>query len=456
MQTWTSGLLDILSSLQSGDYFIPDIIRPGTNTFMVPSPDKQDLIFHFPIIIRSGITEVISLPSSASSGALHAIIEYCKKDAIKTKKMGLLYGSATGHQDRYSANIEPCTISSSKSSIASNLWRPDEQNMIVPEGLRMSVRGAIPYYSLSSESIRDVESLLTMYVESLVECVHNVPMGLIKKDWEVTADQQQLRSELPDRGMVCFIGDGTRPARAYTRHRSWYRVAGPKPGVHIPFSCPDDLSPCEISLKGSNRTISGLGIRKGEILAITGSNAEGKSTLLQAIQAGEDDHSLGDGREMLVTVPGGVAPDASNVELIGADLRPFFSCIPPGMSGNPASVFGQGSGSASMASRISDAIRKYASYIVIDEDRAAQNLMVPCYMSSPGIRSLAYLVREDREWLKNTTLIIAGSGMELLIAQADRIIRLHNHEVKPQSISLYREGLHQYYEMVQTLVPEKR
>lgn len=44
-------------------------------------------------------------------------------------------------------------------------------------------------------------------------------------------------------------------------------------------------------------------------------------------------------------------------------------------------VSGQGSGSASMAHRFNEALRKECPYCIIDEDRAAQNLVVPCYMS---------------------------------------------------------------------------
>lgn len=94
-----------------------------------------------------------------------------------------------------------------------------------------------------------------------------------------------------------------------------------------------------------------------------------------------------------------------------------------------------------MAFRISDALRREAPYIVIDEDRSAQNLMVPCYMSSADVRSLAAL--------------LAGSGMELLIAQADRIVRLCQHQPHALSVPEYRNGLHAYYEKMAGMIPKK-
>ncbi|NLV27087.1 MAG: hypothetical protein GXY48_07970 [Methanomicrobiales archaeon] len=455
MQTWLSNLSNIIPGLKHSDFCIPEKINPGTDTYLVPSPDKQDLQFHFPVIIKSGIMDTFPLPVSASAGAVHAIIEHCKKTSMKDRKIGLLHGITTSNQSRYAVNTEPCTITSSRSNIASNLWRADDLNTVVPGGIKLGIRGAIPNLPVNPGNISRVVTILYEYIESMVNCVNHVPEGLIKKEWEATHDQQVLRKQLAKIGLVCFIGDGTRPARRYTRHRSWYRIAGPKDGVHVPFYCPTELSPVEIYLKGSNRTITGLGIRKGEIFAITGSNAEGKSTLLQAVLAGEDDHAIGDGRELVVTVQGGLMPDATSIELKGDNLAPFFDSLPPGMSGSPSSAYGQGSGSASMASRISGALRKKSPYIIIDEDRSAQNLMVPCYMSSSEIHALATLVRNSRELLSDTSLILAGSGMELLIAQADRIIRFSNHEAQALSVTMYREGLSRHYDLLRKMIPEK-
>jgi len=454
METWTTHLPKLFLSLSSPDYFIPENYRLGTDAYLVPSPDRQDLIFSFPVCFRRPLHEEISLPFSSSAGAVHTIIENCKQASGKDTDLGMLYGAGTGNQGRSTANIEPCTVASSLSALASHLWRPDDGNILTPEGIRLTVRGALPYLPLSSKGSATIREEFSIYLKRISDCIHQVPVRLIKHGWEIVYDQQHLRSELPDMGLVCFIGDGTRPARTYTRHRCWHRVAGPKDGVHIPFYCPADLEPVEVLLAGSNRTIAGLGIKRGEIFAITGSNAEGKSTLLNGVLAGEDDHAPGDGRETLVTIPGGVSPDATGIELKGADLRPFFEKIPPGMAGTAESAFGQGSGSASMAYRISDAIRRRAPYIIIDEDRAAQNLMVPCYMSSSEIRSLGSLLAGARGWCNGTTFIIAGSGMELLIAQADRIVRLCQHAPRAISVDRYRAGLKSHYEKMAGLIPD--
>ena len=43
------------------------------------------------------------------------------------------------------------------------------------------------------------------------------------------------------------------------------------------------------------------------------------------------------------------------------------------------------------------------------------------------------------------SLIIAGSGMELLLAQADRMLRLCDHVPQALCSETYREGLARFY-----------
>ncbi|MDD1728952.1 MAG: ABC-ATPase domain-containing protein [Methanospirillum sp.] len=453
MQTWNSYLTEILTQIRTPDLAADPHARLITEAYLVPSPDRQDLQFSFPVLIHTNIGDDISLPRSGSAGGIHAIIEYCKEQAVRNPELGLLYGAETVNQSRYQVNLEPYTIVSSQSCIATGLWHPDEQNYVDEQGIHLILRGALRHHEPSQAGIPEMAAKLSAYAQAIADQVHRVPLSRIRKEWETTVDQQTILNRLPDLGLVSFIGDGTRPAREFTRYRCWERVAGPKRGVHIPFYTPKELDPIEVFLPGSNQTITGLGIRAGELFAITGSNAQGKTSLLQAIHAGEDIHAPGDGREHLVTVRGGISVDATNVELKGVDLTPFFETLPPGMGGDPGCATGQGSGSASMAFRIKDAIVKRRPYIIIDEDRSAQNLVHPCYMSVEGqVHSLASLLYRDRSWLEGTGLIIAGSGMELLIARADRIIRLCDHAAVPVSKDEWREGLRRYYQHLIELV----
>jgi uncharacterized protein len=447
MQNWNSYLPEILLHIKTPDLEANPHVRLITDAYMVPSSDKQDLHFSFPVIIPPTIFNDISLPKSGSAGGIHAIIEYCKEKAVKCPDLGALYGAETGNQSRYQINLEPCTIVSSPSSIGTSLWHPDDQNFLNEKGIHLQLRGALPYCEPSQSRIPEMITKLETYAQTVADTVHDTPLHRICKTWETVVDQQILHEGLVDMNLISFIGDGTRPAREYTRYRCWERVAGPKRGIHIPFFCPQELNPLEVYLAGSNQTITGLGIRRGELFAITGSNAQGKSSLLQAIYYGEDLHAPGDGREHLVTVSGGVSVEATNIELKGVDLTPFFEKLPPGMGGTPDSASGHGSGSASMAFRIKEAIKRGSPYIIIDEDRSAQNLVQPCYMSLDGpVHSLAFLISKDRDWLNGTALIMAGSGMELLLSRADRMIRLCNHAPVGVSGDEWRNGLKRYYQ----------
>lgn len=309
MQTWNSYLPEILSRIKTPDLVADPRARLVTEAYVVPSPDKQDLLFSFPIIFSSEIFDDIPLPVSGSAGGVHAIIEFCKSKARTNPALGPLYGAGTGNQSRYLSNLEPYTIISSSSCIGSGLWHPDEQNYFGELRIHLILRGAVPYRESSQSRIPEMADLLTTYAQAVVDVVYATPLSRIRQAWETTIDQQVLRSSLSELGLISFIGDGTRPARDFTRYRCWERVAGPKRGVHIPFFCPEELEPIEVHLAGSNKTITGLGIRSGELFAITGSNAQGKTSLLQAIHTGEDIHAPGDGREYLVTVPGGMSVD---------------------------------------------------------------------------------------------------------------------------------------------------
>lgn len=70
----------------------------------------------------------------------------------------------------------------------------------------------------------------------------------------------------------------------------------------------------------------------------------------------------------------------------------------------------------------------------------------------PGIHSLAALIKTDRSFMGDMSLIIAGSGMELLLAQADRMLRLCDHAPRALCPETYREGLARFYTDISRLV----
>jgi predicted ABC-class ATPase len=236
-----------------------------------------------------------------------------------------------------------------------------------------------------------------------------------------------LRERLASRMLVSFIGDDSRLPRKYTRHRCFFRTAGRKEGVNVPFVCPAELDPVELELPATCRVVTGLGIKEREVFAVAGSNAQGKSTFLEGIIAGMDDHAAGDGREHVVTVRGVRTAEASNCELAGSDVSMFFNALPPGMEGTVTAAYGTGSGSMVMAQQVQDAIRRRSPLLIIDEDRAAPNLLVKSCLQQEEINPLSEILARNRGRLGGTALVFAACAMDTLIAQADRIMVLDRH-----------------------------
>jgi len=130
----------------------------------------------------------------------------------------------------------------------------------------------------------------------------------------------------------------------------------------------------------------------------------------------------------LVSVNGIARAEAGERYLAGADVSLFFSRLPPGFSGNPEAATGQGSGSLVMAHEIQTALSATVPLLILDEDRAATNLLVPGCLQGDGVMPLATLLATRREALGETALLFAASSLDLLIAQADRILVLSGHE----------------------------
>jgi len=173
--------------------------------------------------------------------------------------------------------------------------------------------------------------------------------------------------------------------------------------------------------------MTGLGIKRREAFAVAGSNAQGKTTFLEGIVAGMDDHAVGDGREMVVTVHGICTAEAVNAMLAGADVSMFFSALPPGMSGTVHAASGMGSGSMNMAYQVQRAVKRGCPLLVIDEDRASPNLLVRSSLQNEEVTPLSEILSRDRGKMGETALVFAACALDTLVAQADRIMVLDRH-----------------------------
>jgi predicted ABC-class ATPase len=61
-----------------------------------------------------------------------------------------------------------------------------------------------------------VEEEIDFLLHALGDVVGQVPDRIIEHEWLASIDQKLVRDLLPERGLVCFISDGTRPAHGIT------------------------------------------------------------------------------------------------------------------------------------------------------------------------------------------------------------------------------------------------
>jgi len=434
--------LEILLALPGGRRWLidrPSVIK-GVTAYMVHSFDSTALLFAVPLIIHRSLLEEIPLDGRGAAGAVAMIIEQVKQEAPSDPGLGPLIGRGTRFPHHVAYVTEPFTVVSSPAALASDLWHADRRNYADRDGIHLLLHGAVPCpQEFSHDEVESVRETLARLCEEVTAIVCSVPARELETAWIGTLDQQLLREALPSLGLVSFVGDESRLARHYTRYRPFFRTAGPSEDVNIPFTCPGELEPVEVELPASNRTVTGLGIRKSEVFAVAGSNAQGKTTFLDGILAGMDDHAAGDGREQVVTVHGLHTAEATTSLMTGADISMFFSALPPGINGTPGAASGMGSGSMNMASQVQRAVERGAPLLIIDEDRAAPNLLVRSCLQTGEITPLSEILARDRGKMGETALVFAACALDMLVAQADRIMVLDRHIASALDRKSFRE-----------------
>jgi len=205
------------------------------------------------------------------------------------------------------------------------------------------------------------ESLAQNEAERFVDCIEN---------------QEHLRGQLADRGLIAFVADGAvLPRESGASDRPLGAEAS------VPFEAPETLR-VELTLlhpletpEGPRDRLVGLGIPRGVTLVV-GGGYHGKSTLLRALERAVYPHVPGDGREWVVSERSLAkirAEDGRRVEQV--DISAFVSDLPQGRSTTRFSS-DDASGSTSQAANIVEAIEAGASGLLLDEDTSATNFMV--------------------------------------------------------------------------------
>ena len=196
-------------------------------------------------------------------------------------------------------------------------------------------------------------------------------------------DQESLRAQLKERGLISFVADGSILPRLHGQ--------SDKPMVSsdsVPFKTPETLRQ-EFKLPNRSTVVVGMGIPRG-VSVIVGGGFHGKSTLLQAIQLGIYNHIPGDGRELVSTIENAVKIRAEDGRPItNLDISAFINNLPFDKS-TEAFTTADASGSTSQAANIAEAMELGVGALLLDEDTCATNFM---YRDE----RMASLVHKDKE-----------------------------------------------------------
>jgi predicted ABC-class ATPase len=248
---------------------------------------------------------------------------------------------------------------------------------------------------------------------------------------ECVENQEHIRAQLDELGLVAFVGDGAvLPRESGASDR-------PLGGAEaVPFVCPESLR-VSVPLAnaapgpdGPRSELTGLGVRKGVTLVV-GGGYHGKSTLLRALERAVYPHVPGDGREWVVSAPDLVkirAEDGRRVERV--DIEAFIGELPGGRA-TAAFSSDDASGSTSQAANIVEALEAGATGLLLDEDTSATNFMVRdarmqalVHAEHEPITPFLDRVRELYETAGvSTVLVMGGCGDYFDVADAVILMR---------------------------------
>ncbi|MBF9003076.1 ABC-ATPase domain-containing protein [Vibrio nitrifigilis] len=270
-------------------------------------------------------------------------------------------------------------------------------------------------------------NLLTFHLPKFIRratIARELDIDALKHHCEVIEDQQSLRSQLSEQGLVAFVADGSILPRLAGNSDLPMQDA-------IAFSAPESLA---VTLTAPNKgNVRGLGIKKG-ITLIVGGGFHGKSTLLTAVERSIYDHISGDGREYIVTDQNAMKIRAEDGRCVhNLNLSNYINHLPMGKATDDFSTQ-DASGSTSQAAWLQESIEGGASTLLIDEDTSATNFMIRdermqalVAKNDEPITPLVDRIGQLRDQLNISTLIVMGGSGDYLDV-ADTVIQMHDYQ----------------------------
>ena len=216
---------------------------------------------------------------------------------------------------------------------------------------------------------RELEKILFTY---LPECVKhsfyykNLDARRIRDAVELAEDQQAVRDQLKEQGLVAFVADdAVLPRESGISSRPMKQS--------VAFTSPESL---RVTMQLPHRgAVTGMGIPKG-ITLIVGGGYHGKSTLLTALELGVYNHIAGDGREFVITDETALKLRSEDGRFIkDVDISMFINDLPNKKNTHCFST-ADASGSTSQAAGIIEGMEAGSKVFLLDEDTSATNFMV--------------------------------------------------------------------------------
>ena len=274
---------------------------------------------------------------------------------------------------------------------------------------------------------KELDKILFDYLPVCVERAlyyQNLDAKSVRAAIDLAEDQQAIRGQLQEMGLVAFVANGSvLPRESGISSR-------PMKGAKK-FVSPESLEvTMELPHKG---VICGMGIRKG-ITLIVGGGYHGKSTILTALELGVYHHIAGDGREYVIADETAVKLRSEDGRFIkNVDISMFINDLPSKTNTHDFSTK-DASGSTSQAAGIVESIEAGSHLFLLDEDTSATNFMVrDAFMQkvvSPDKEPITPFLSRARDLYENlgiSTILVAGSSGAFFHI-ADTVIQMDCYE----------------------------
>lgn len=278
---------------------------------------------------------------------------------------------------------------------------------------------------LSSE----LEKILFEYLPKIINNslkYDNLDKNKIKSVIDLSEDQNYIRKKLKELNLVAFVANGSILPRESG-------ISSKPLKNSVKFKSPSSLQ-VELDLPNKGKTI-GMGVKKG-ITLIVGGGYHGKSTLLKALELGVYNHTIGDGREYIITDDSAIKIKSEDGRSIkDTDISLFINNLPNGKNTKKFNSE-NASGSTSQAANIIEGIESNTSLFLIDEDTSATNFMIRDKLmqklinkDKEPITPFIDVVKDLYTQLDISTILVVGSCGDYFNV-ADCVIQMDEYDAK--------------------------